>query len=55
MKEQYTLIADKKQYDLMNDDPVIRTVTGKWVNVFDPKPEMFDIEDIAHAKLINGL
>lgn len=49
MKEQYTLVADKKQYDLMNDDPVIRTVTGKWVNVFDPKPEMFDIEDIAHA------
>lgn len=27
----------------------IRTVTGKYVNVFDPKPEMFCIEDIAHA------
>jgi hypothetical protein len=49
MKEEYTLVADKKQYDLMNADPVIRTVSGKWVNIFDPKPEMFDIEDIAHA------
>lgn len=49
MKEQYTLVADKKQYDLLNEDPVIRTVTGKWVNVFNPKPEMFDIEDIAHS------
>lgn len=27
----------------------IRTVTGKYVNVFDPKPDMFCIEDIAHA------
>lgn len=27
----------------------IRTFTGKYVNVFDPKPEMFCIEDIAHA------
>jgi len=27
----------------------IRTVTGKYVNVFDPKPDMFVIEDIAHA------
>jgi len=27
----------------------IRTVSGIWVNVFDPKPEMFIIEDIAHA------
>ncbi len=36
-------------YGLYNDEPVIRTFTGKWVNVFDPKPEMFCIEDIAHA------
>jgi 5'-deoxynucleotidase YfbR-like HD superfamily hydrolase len=27
----------------------IRTFTGKYVNVFEPKPEMFCIEDIAHA------
>ncbi len=27
----------------------IRTYTGKYVNVFDPKPEMFCIEDVAHA------
>lgn len=27
----------------------IRTYTGIYVNVFDPKPEMFAIEDIAHA------
>lgn len=27
----------------------IRTRSGKYVNVFDPKPEMFCIEDIAHA------
>lgn len=27
----------------------IRTYTGIYINVFDPKPEMIDIEDIAHA------
>ncbi len=27
----------------------IRTFTGTYVNVFDPKPEMFCIEDIAHG------
>lgn len=27
----------------------IRTFTGLYVNIFDPKPEMFCIEDIAHA------
>ncbi len=27
----------------------IRTVSGIYVNVFDPKPEMFIIEDIVHA------
>ncbi len=36
-------------YDLYNDEPVIRTFTGKWVNVFNPTPDMFCIEDIAHA------
>lgn len=38
-----------KLYDLINDEPIIRTYKGKWVNVFNPTPEMFDIEDIAHA------
>lgn len=27
----------------------IRTYTGKYVNVFNPTPDMFDIVDIAHA------
>jgi len=49
MKEKYTLVADKKKYDLLNEDPVIRTYMGKWVNVFDPTLDMFCIEDISHA------
>lgn len=36
-------------YGLYNNEPVIRTFSGKWVNVFDPTPDMFCIEDIAHA------
>jgi len=36
-------------YDLINEDPVIRTFTGKWVNVFDSDPESISILDIAHA------
>lgn len=36
-------------YDLINTDPVIRTFTGKWINVFDPDPESIDIRDVAHA------
>lgn len=36
-------------YDLINIDPVIRTFTGKWINVFDTDPETIDIRDIAHA------
>lgn len=27
----------------------IKTFTGKYINVFNPKPESIDIEDIAHA------
>jgi len=27
----------------------IRTFTGKYINVFEPDPELIDIEDIAHA------
>jgi hypothetical protein len=38
-----------EQYGLYNDEPVIRTFTGKWVNVFKPTIDMFCIEDIAHA------
>lgn len=38
-----------KQYSLYNEDPVIRTVTGKWFNAFDPHPDQICIEDIAHA------
>ena len=49
MKEKYTLVADKKKYDLMNEEPVIRTFKGNWVNVFSPDIDTFDIEDIAHA------
>lgn len=39
----------KTNYGLHNTEPVIRTVTGKFVNVFEPTPDMFCIEDIAHA------
>src|SRR6478752_7418281 len=38
-----------KQYSLYNPEPVIRTFTGKWMDVFSPTPEMICIEDIAHA------
>lgn len=38
-----------KEYGLLNDDPVIRTFSGKWVNVFDIDPDTIDIVDIAHA------
>jgi uncharacterized protein len=39
----------KEPYDLLNDSPVIRTFSRKWVNVFEPSFDMFCIEDIAHA------
>jgi hypothetical protein len=38
-----------EKYDLINDDPVIRTFSRKWVNVFEPILDMFCIEDVAHA------
>lgn len=38
-----------KEYELLNEDPAIRTISGKWVNVFEPTEDMFLIEDIAHA------
>jgi len=38
-----------EKYTLINTEPVIRTFMGKWVNVFEPTLEMFDIKDIAHA------
>ena len=37
------------KYGLYNEDPVIRTVSGLWVNVFEPTPDMISIGDIAHA------
>jgi hypothetical protein len=36
-------------YGLINIDPVIRTFTGRWVNVFDPNPKTINILDVAHA------
>lgn len=38
-----------KEYSLYNDDPVIRTFTGIWVNCFNANKEMICIDDIAHA------
>lgn len=38
-----------EQYGLYNNAPVIRTFTGNWINVFDPKEDQINIEDIAHA------
>lgn len=42
-----------EKYGLYNSDPVIRTYSGLWVNVFNPTPEMFIIEDIATLYQIN--
>lgn len=36
-------------YGLINKEPVIRTSTGKYINVFDPRPQDICIEDIAHS------
>lgn len=33
----------------LNEPQCIRTYSGLYMNVFDPKPEMICIEDIAHA------
>jgi uncharacterized protein len=38
-----------KQVENLYTTDCIRTVSGIYVNVFDPKPEMICIEDIAHA------
>lgn len=40
---------ENEKFGLYNEAPVIRTVSGRFVNVFEPKPDMFCIEDIAHA------
>lgn len=37
----------KFKESLYNDDPVIRTYTGKYINIFDIKPDDIDIIDIA--------
>jgi hypothetical protein len=39
----------KKQYGLYNQEPVVRTYTGLWMNVFEPTEDMVCLEDIAHA------
>lgn len=36
-------------YGLVNKEPVIRTFSGKWVNVFAPSGDSICIQDIAHA------
>jgi 5'-nucleotidase len=38
-----------QKYDLLNEEPVIKTYSRKWVNVFEPTLDMFCIEDVAHA------
>jgi len=38
-----------EKYGLLNDEPVIRTSSGKWFNSFDTDSEEIDIKDIAHA------
>lgn len=38
-----------EQIENLNTPDCIRTVTGLYVNVFEPKPEMICITDIAHA------
>ena len=42
-------VAIPKNPKLYAGEGVIRTYTGKYINVFDPDPEMIDIEDIAHS------
>lgn len=37
------------QYSLYNDEPVIRTLSGRFINIFDPHPDDILIEDIAHS------
>lgn len=37
------------QYDLFNEEPVIRTYTGKYINPVAPLMQDICIEDIAHA------
>ncbi len=37
------------EFGLVNTEPVIRTNSGKWVDVFMPTMDMIDIDDIAHG------
>lgn len=46
IKESNDPLAGK---DALYTGSTIRTFTGQYVNVFDPKPETIVIEDIAHA------
>ena len=38
-----------EKYSLINEEPVIRTRSGKFINVFNPNPDDIVIEDIAHC------
>lgn len=40
---------DKTDEESVFNGSLIRTVSGLYVNIFDPKPEMFSIDDIAHG------
>lgn len=33
----------------LNTHSSVRTLSGKYVDVLNPQPEMFDIDDIAHS------
>lgn len=48
-----TLLSRHKPVDLtlehVSGDGMIITYTGKWFDVLSPKPDLVDIEDIAHA------
>jgi uncharacterized protein len=48
-KEQLAVTEYLHQEENLYTPNCIRTVSGIYVNVFDPKPEMFCIEDIAHS------
>lgn len=42
-------MSKQKEYGLYNTEPVIRTFTGKYFNVFEPNIDDICIEDIAHS------
>ena len=42
-------MAERVTSETLHTERAIRTFTGKYVDVFDPKEDMIDIVDIAHA------